>query len=74
MKPLKELKTRRMLPVVNKRQKDIAKEIGVSLSQFKRYENQESPLPLRIAVKWAKTLDLDFETFMELWKKDYKEE
>ena len=72
---LKQLRNRRVLAEVNKTQKDVASEIGVSLSQFKRYESGNSTIPLQVAVKWAKALNLDFDTFRKLWAKDfYKEE
>lgn len=67
---LKQLRTRRQLPVVNKTQIMLAKEIGVSISQFKRYESGQSPIPLHIALRWAEALDISIEVFVTLYEKD----
>ena len=69
IRELKSLKIRRQLPVINLRQKDIAKEIGVSLSQFKRYENGLSDIPFAVAIRWADVLKVDMNEFKMLYIK-----
>ena len=50
-------------------QKDIAKLIGCSLSQYKRYENGESSIPLDVAIKWAEALEISIDQFIKLYRK-----
>lgn len=66
---LKAIKIRRQLPIINLRQQDLAKEIGVSLSQFKRYENGQSDIPFGVAIRWAKVLKIDMNEFAMLYIK-----
>ncbi len=52
-------------------QPQIAKKIGISDRQFRRYENKECALPMKEGIAYAKALRIPIKLFI---KKYYKEE
>jgi|LGOV01.1.fsa_nt_gb transcriptional regulator with XRE-family HTH domain len=51
-------------------QEEIAKELGISERQFRRYEQYETDPPLHIGIKWAELLGIGIGKFVALYNKE----
>ena len=51
-------------------QPEMAKAIGCSHRQFRRYENGESAVPFVEGVLWAKALKINIKDFIKLYQEE----